>query len=46
VATEPIARAAQARGARGPQIGAAVQQARAEAIARALEAAPGAAASS
>ncbi len=46
VATEPIARAAQARGARGPQIGAAVQQARAEAIARALEATPGAAASS
>ncbi|MEZ5607889.1 MAG: multifunctional CCA addition/repair protein [Burkholderiaceae bacterium] len=43
VATEPIARAAQARGARGPQIGAAVQQARAEAVARALDEAPGAA---
>ncbi len=36
VATEPVARAAQARGARGPQIGAAVQQARIEAVARAL----------
>ena len=45
VATEPVARAAQARGARGPQIGAAVQQARAEAVARALDEAPGAAAS-
>ena len=40
VVTEPIARAAQARGARGPQIGAAVQQARADAVARALGEAP------
>ena len=45
VATEPVARAAQARGARGPQIGTAVQQARAEAVARALDEAPDAAAS-
>ena len=46
VATEPVARAAQARGARGPQIGAAVQQARAEAVARALGEAAGTPASS
>ena len=45
VATEPIARAAQERGARGPQIGAAVQQARIEAVARALGETPCAAAS-
>ena len=45
VATEPIARAAQERGARGPQIGAAVQQARIEAVARALGETPCAATS-